>query len=178
LLLLTLNFQIYLFIMGELKSSKKEVDGKGKGKGYDSQGMKKSGDGEKKGARGKIMDKVRTLHIYTHEERHGKKEPLKPHPHHMKKKQNEEEEGEGHQNEDEITETHEADRSEQGSEVDEKELAKKNPEEAKKQKQKKSENLEEEIVALDKEAALAKLKTTEAGLPEVLPYSGSKNKCS
>eukprot|EP00026_Physarum_polycephalum_P000851 Phypoly_transcript_00852.p1 GENE.Phypoly_transcript_00852~~Phypoly_transcript_00852.p1 ORF type:complete len:1188 (+),score=342.28 Phypoly_transcript_00852:248-3565(+) len=123
------------------------------------------------------MDKIRTLHIYTHEERHGKKEPLKPHPHHAKKKHKEEEEGEEgeeHKERGEVIETHEeAEETEEGSETEEKEEEEekgrgkgKDSEATKKQKQQKAQNDEDEIVAMDTEAALAKFKTTEAGLPE------------
>ena len=127
--------------MGVLKSH-----GKGKGKEVDHQGMQKS---ESKRT---TMDKVRSLHIYTKEERHGRKETLKPHPHHAKKKEPEE----GEEEED----IEEESQSDAGSEPETK---------GKDAQPTKKANDEDELVALDRDAAMARLKTTEAGLPEVLP---------
>lgn len=139
--------------MGVLKSFKKKDNGKGDGSGkakeeYDEQGMKKPIEETHKKERKEY--RIRRLHVYSHAEKHGRKEPLRAHPHHLRKKEKEEE-GEG---EEEITETHEA-------EVDE---------ETKEHEQKKQKEEEDEILDMSAEEALAKFKTTEAGLPEVHPY--------
>lgn len=141
--------------MGVLKSNKKGND-KGKKPEFDEQGMKKPREGTIGNKIDRTKNKtVRKLHIYTHEERHGKKEPLKPHPHHLKRKEKEgeeSEEGEGEEGDEEI--------SEESKEPQTKE-------QQAKRKQKQKQNEEAEIVAMDREAVFAKFKTSEEGLPEV-----------
>lgn len=150
--------------MGVLKSSKKKKDEssdhreKGKEE-LDSQGIRKPVE-EKIGKRERTKDRVRRLHIYTHEERHGRKEPLRAHPHHLKKKEKEEGEEEDKSEEETKSDISEEERSEAESEEG-------TEEQAEKQKER-NQHEEEEIADMDKEAALAKFKTTEAGLPEVL----------
>lgn len=152
--------------MGEAKKkSKKKSASHGEAAQFDQQGMRIPETAEEKNKISRVLERARgQVHVYSHEEKYGKKEKLHPHPHHfMHRHEESDEEEEDNEEEEKEGEEGESKEEKTDEEIEEEKKEKKKNE----PKQKKQAASEQEIEAMDTPTAYAKFKTTENGIQEV-----------